>query len=90
MRRILILRSLGLVYSADLHAQPRGGTALPVGTIGNSAVPDTRVKTAPVVERHDRAWWAENTAGFDFSSEDKIDAAAFNRVLWDGIRGAQP
>lgn len=50
----------------------------------------SRVKTAPVVERHDRTWWAEKTAGFDFSSEDKIDADAFNRVLWDGIRGAQP
>jgi YVTN family beta-propeller protein len=50
----------------------------------------SRVKTAPVVERHDRSWWADQTAGFDFSSEDKIDADAFNRVLWDGIRGTRP
>ena len=57
-------------------------------------VPDcnvaARVKTAPIVERHDRTWWAEKTAGFDFSSEDKIDAGAFNRVLRDGIHGVQP
>jgi YVTN family beta-propeller protein len=38
MRRTLVFLSLGLMVPADLHAQPRGGTTLPVGNFGNSAV----------------------------------------------------
>src|SRR5262249_11914571 len=41
-----------------------------------------RPKSAPMPELHDRAWWASQTSGFDFTSEDKIDPEAFNRVLW--------
>jgi hypothetical protein len=44
-------------------------------------------KTAPVPDLHDRAWWAANTAGFEFSREDKIDADAFNQILVEGARG---
>jgi hypothetical protein len=36
---------------------------------------------------HDAAWWAAKTKGFDFSDADRIDAAAFNRVLWQGTMG---
>jgi hypothetical protein len=39
---------------------------------------------------HDSSYWAEQTQGFDFSVEDNIDSAAFNRVLWRGIRGDEP
>ena len=35
----------------------------------------------------DASYWAEKTRGFDFSTEDKIDSAAFNRVLWEGLKG---
>ncbi len=45
-------------------------------------------RTAPVSERHDAAWWAENTEQFDLSAADRMDADAFNRVLWEGIMGA--
>ncbi|WP_204259658.1 bifunctional YncE family protein/alkaline phosphatase family protein [Lichenicola cladoniae] len=35
---------------------------------------------------HDAAWWAKKTAGFDFSVEDRVPTALFNRVLWEGTR----
>ncbi len=33
------------------------------------------------------AYWALRTAGMDFDAEDRLDAAAFNRVLWEGQGG---
>jgi hypothetical protein len=36
---------------------------------------------------HDAAWWAAKTKGFDFSDADRIDADAFNRILWQGSMG---
>ena len=38
---------------------------------------------------HDATYWAAATRGYDWSAEDRIDAAAYNRVLWQGIRGAE-
>jgi hypothetical protein len=35
----------------------------------------------------DAAYWAENTKGFDFSAEDKLDSDRFNLVLWNGLKG---
>ena len=37
--------------------------------------------------RHDSAYWAERTHGFDFSAEDKLDSQSFNLVLWHGLKG---
>jgi DNA-binding beta-propeller fold protein YncE len=39
---------------------------------------------------HDAAWWAAKTQGFDFSREDRIDSAKFNRIIWEGIMGDKP
>jgi hypothetical protein len=33
------------------------------------------------------AYWQRALAGQDFSREDSVDAALFNRVLWQGIKG---
>lgn len=38
---------------------------------------------------HDAAWWEEKTRDFDFTVEDKLDAASYNRILWTGIMGEQ-
>ncbi len=38
--------------------------------------------------RRSADWWAKATAGQDFSSEDRLDTAAFNRALWGGLKGA--
>jgi DNA-binding beta-propeller fold protein YncE len=37
--------------------------------------------------KHDAAYWAEHTQGFDFSVEDKLDSDRFNLILWNGLKG---
>jgi YVTN family beta-propeller protein len=39
---------------------------------------------------HDAAYWARETRGFDWSAEDRVPADLFNRVLWEGLKGAVP
>ncbi|HEV2299883.1 MAG TPA: beta-propeller fold lactonase family protein [Candidatus Acidoferrales bacterium] len=46
-----------------------------------------RPSPASALPRHDAAYWAAKTRGFDFSVEDKIDSAKFNRILWQGLVG---
>jgi hypothetical protein len=36
------------------------------------------------------AYWAAAMAGQDFSAEDRLDTARFNRALWRGLKGASP
>jgi hypothetical protein len=33
------------------------------------------------------AYWAAHTRKFDFSAEDRLDVAAYNRLLWVGMKG---
>nr|WP_294565072.1 beta-propeller fold lactonase family protein [uncultured Rhodopila sp.] len=39
---------------------------------------------------HDAAWWTAQTRGFDWSSEDRVPADMFNRIVWDGVIGGRP
>ena len=39
---------------------------------------------------HDAAYWAAVTKGMDFSAEDRVDGAKFNRILWQGLKGSTP
>ena len=47
----------------------------------------SKPKTAAVASRHDGRWWASATGEFDFDGLDRLDADAFNQVLWSGIKG---
>ena len=40
----------------------------------------------PLVPRHDAAYWASATSGFDFSKADQVPPQQFNRVLWQGLK----
>jgi DNA-binding beta-propeller fold protein YncE len=52
------------------------------------ACESTTAKITPHVEQlHNTAWWAAKTKGFDFSDADRVDADAFNRILWEGSMG---
>jgi YVTN family beta-propeller protein len=35
------------------------------------------------------AWWEAAMKGQDFSAEDRLDTARFNRVLWQGLKGVK-
>jgi len=48
-------------------------------------LPSPGSTTAPT---HPAAYWAEMTQGMDFSSEDKVDAVGFNRIVWQGLMTA--
>lgn len=36
---------------------------------------------------HNAQYWAKKTRGFDFSSEDRVPAQLYNKILWEGIKG---
>ncbi len=54
-------------------------------------VPDCKNPNVPITvamnSKHDGEWWAIATKGFNFKVEDKVDPAAFNRIVWAGIKG---
>jgi hypothetical protein len=39
---------------------------------------------------HNADYWARMTASFDFSAEDRLDARAYNRLLWTGLKNGTP
>jgi DNA-binding beta-propeller fold protein YncE len=67
--------------------------ATPAAILANTKLPIPRTafaKTAEsdaVVPSHDARYWAEKTAGFDFRSEDRVNAEEFNRIVWEGVMG---
>jgi YVTN family beta-propeller protein len=36
---------------------------------------------------HDAQYWEAKTRGFDFSSEDRVPAQLYNKILWVGLKG---
>ncbi len=69
----------------DFNAVPSpllGGTSLPIAS--------TLAQHHVVRPLHDARYWAGVTKGLDFRSEDKIDFARYNHILWKGIMGDKP
>jgi len=49
--------------------------------------PERKSRDFPVpAPPHDAAYWSAQTAGFDFSVEDKLDTERFNLILWKGLK----
>ncbi len=47
--------------------------------------------TGPAIApTHDAAYWANATAGLDFSDADRVPTGKFNRLLWKGLKGNAP
>jgi hypothetical protein len=38
---------------------------------------------------HNAKYWAAKTRGFDFSGEDRVPADAYNKILWEGLKGTR-
>jgi DNA-binding beta-propeller fold protein YncE len=87
MTEVFDLRSSGAwSYTAEASTVLKG-TALAQGPTGLGA---RYARGADVQPRHDAAYWARVTEGFDFSEADRVPPARFNRVLWDGLSGSRP
>ena len=39
---------------------------------------------------HSAEYWAQVTKGMDFTEQDRVDAAVYNRILWKGMMGDKP
>ncbi|HEV2315184.1 MAG TPA: hypothetical protein VGR94_07750 [Candidatus Acidoferrales bacterium] len=59
-------------------------TQLPVGIPAGTGAARSGAYVKP---RHDAAYWAAKTKGMDFSVEDRVDPAKFNRIVWYGLVG---
>ncbi len=83
------------VFDTTLSGQWRftatASTILKTTTLLGAIADSVRyAKGGDIVPTHSGAWWAEQTKGFDFSSEDRVPAAAFNKVLWKAMKGDAP
>ncbi len=61
-------------------------TTLPIPASRYAA--DAQAQLLPLL--HDGKWWAQQTRGMDFTVEDHIDSAKFNRIVWRGTMGDEP
>ena len=59
---------------------------LPVKTAKNSLTHDA-LSAFYARPRHDAAYWAAKTAGFNFDRADQVDAPTYNLILWQGLVG---
>lgn len=73
------------VFDAQADAAPY--EAVVPGVLRSTKLPLPPPKPGEHAElpRHDAAWWAAATAGFDFDDVDAAPAAAMNRVLYCGL-----
>jgi len=71
---------------------PWSFTATPSASLYNTKLPLPPKPAGLVVPTlaHDATYWAQVTAGMDFTSEDRMNFAAFNRITWAGLMGDQP
>jgi YVTN family beta-propeller protein len=67
-------------------------TATPSAFLYNTRLPLPPKPAGLMVPKptQDAAYWTRVTKGMDFTSEDKFDFAAYNRILWKGLRGDEP
>jgi DNA-binding beta-propeller fold protein YncE len=95
-------RILGLapIHLTDALAQPMADvfdvtqsswnyTATPAPILYNTTLPLPPKAAGLRVPKptHDAKYWARVTKGLDFSKEDRVDPDAYNRILWQGLKG---
>ncbi len=51
-------------------------------------LPPSPSPSMALLPTHDSQYWAAATRGLDFSVEDNLDGAAYNRLLWTGLKGS--
>ena len=76
----------------DLSQTSWSYTASASGLLKSTALPlaSGLVFTAAAKPTHSAKYWIAKTRGFDFTEEDKVDALAYNKLLWQGLMGGKP
>jgi hypothetical protein len=75
----------------DLNQKTWSFEARPSAVLADTQLPlsaDARklaLSAPPVKITHPASYWAAKTKGFDFREEDRLDAEAFNRIVWEGL-----
>jgi YVTN family beta-propeller protein len=66
-------------------------TATPSAMLYNTTLPLPAKSASLKVPKptHNAAYWARVTKRLDFSKEDLVDPVAYNRILWQGLKGDQ-
>jgi len=90
-----VIEPMADVFTTEAHAwsytaivpEILRSTQLPVGNAAAGAA--SAQAGAYATPRHDSAYWAAKTKGMDFSVEDRIDSAKFNRIVWEGLVGKE-
>ena len=54
----------------------------------NASARKMALAAEPVKIAHSARYWAAKTRGFDFREEDRVDAQAFNRIIWEGMKNS--
>jgi hypothetical protein len=69
--------------------QPWSFTAAPSAYLYNTQLllPPKPVGLIVPKPAHNAKYWARVTKGMDFTDADRVDPAAFNRILWKGLMG---
>ena len=44
----------------------------------------------PLAPARPAKWWGEQTAGFDWTAEDRVPADLLNQIVWDGMTNGSP
>jgi hypothetical protein len=67
-------------------------TAAPSALLYNTSLPLPPPEAGMLTPKlpHDARYWAQMTAGMDFTDADRLDGRAFNRILWKGLMGDHP
>jgi YVTN family beta-propeller protein len=77
----------------DLHQAKWSYDAVPSSYLASTtlpiAFPTAKLGVSPLKPLFDAKWWAAQTKGMNFSVEDHLDSAKFNRVLWEGTMGGK-
>ncbi len=67
-----------MLYATQLPLPPR---------VTTTSAADTEASLRPTQTAQ---YWETATKGLNFSVEDQLDGAAYNRILWMGLKGNQP
>ena len=88
-----LARPMADIFNTDLvtAAEPWSFTAAPSAILYSTSLPLPPKPAGLIVPKatHNAKYWARVTKGMDFTTEDRLDPADFNRILWKGHDGQQ-